>query len=314
MDGDIDPFIEAYLLSGGGRAIVRTSHESRESAGGRRPAGTSCPPPPREAATRSAPRACDPFGGRFPVTHWAGPLARPLGQPRRRTSCRAAGPVSIAGRVMSHPPSRQVLLRPPPRPDRARSSSTRGPTSSATATPASPTSTSADFVGVTGDLMRTRTGELTVRSRRGRSSPSPLRPLPEKWHGLKDVETRYRQRYVDLLVNPRRARGLPAPAPPHPGPARVPRRARLPRGRDADDAADPGRRDRPGPFKTHHNALDMPLFLRIAPELHLSAWWWAASTASTRSAGSSGTRASRPSTTPSSRCWSSTRPTRTTTT
>src|SRR4030095_2943068 len=58
-----------------------------------------------------------------------------------------------------------------------------------------------DFIGVTGDLMRTRTGELTVAVKAFTFLAKSLRPLPEKWHGLKDVETRYRQRYVDLVVN-----------------------------------------------------------------------------------------------------------------
>ena len=59
-----------------------------------------------------------------------------------------------------------------------------------------------DFVGVTGELMRTRTGELTVQVKEMEFLAKALRPLPEKWHGLKDVETRYRRRYVDLVVNP----------------------------------------------------------------------------------------------------------------
>src|SRR5712691_11464953 len=58
-----------------------------------------------------------------------------------------------------------------------------------------------DFVGVTGEMFRTRTGELTVAVKAFTFLAKSLRPLPEKWHGLRDVETRYRQRYVDLLVN-----------------------------------------------------------------------------------------------------------------
>src|SRR5438445_12108926 len=58
-----------------------------------------------------------------------------------------------------------------------------------------------DFVGVTGEMVRTRTGELTVAVKAFTFLAKSLRPLPEKWHGLRDVEPRYRQRYVDLLVN-----------------------------------------------------------------------------------------------------------------
>ncbi len=126
----------------------------------------------------------------------------------------------------------------------------------------------ADFVGVTGDLMRTRTGELTVQVKTWTFLSKSVRPLPEKWHGLKDVETRYRQRYVDLLVNP--------------GVRDVFRlRSRLIQGvrafldaRGFLEVETPVMQPIPGgaaarPFATHHNALDIPLFLRIALELHL---------------------------------------------
>jgi lysyl-tRNA synthetase class 2 len=59
-----------------------------------------------------------------------------------------------------------------------------------------------DFIGVEGDLFRTRTGELTIKAESITFLSKALRPLPEKWHGLQDVELRYRQRYLDLIVNP----------------------------------------------------------------------------------------------------------------
>ncbi|HEX7126924.1 MAG TPA: OB-fold nucleic acid binding domain-containing protein, partial [Thermodesulfobacteriota bacterium] len=59
-----------------------------------------------------------------------------------------------------------------------------------------------DFLGVVGPVFRTRTGELTVKAEQARLVAKALRPLPEKWHGLQDVEIRYRQRYLDLIVNP----------------------------------------------------------------------------------------------------------------
>lgn len=125
-----------------------------------------------------------------------------------------------------------------------------------------------DILGVTGTLMRTRTGELSVKATSVRLLTKSLRPLPDKWHGLTDTDTKYRQRYVDLVVSEESRSTFQA-------------RTRIVRFiRDALDAQGfmevetPMMQPIPGgaaarPFVTHHNALDMPMYLRIAPELYL---------------------------------------------
>lgn len=125
-----------------------------------------------------------------------------------------------------------------------------------------------DFVGVTGRVFRTRKGEITLNVSDYKYLAKALRPLPEKWHGLKDIELRYRQRYVDLIVNEEVRQTF------------IKRSKIIQTMREILNKWGFLEMETPimqtiaggalaRPFVTHHNALDMKLYLRIATELHL---------------------------------------------
>jgi lysyl-tRNA synthetase class 2 len=210
----------------------------------------------------------DPFGKKFVQTHHAADITKAFGEKSKEELEAEEHTVTIAGRLMAKramgKASFAQLL------DRSGQIQiyVRQDTIGEDVHKVFELSDIGDLIGVTGVVFKTKTGELSVKAKELTYLTKSLRPLPEKYHGLKDIETRYRKRYVDLIVNPEvrdtfitRSRILTS-------------MRRYLDNLGYLEVETPTLHSIAGgasarPFITHHNALDMQLYMRIAIELHL---------------------------------------------
>jgi lysyl-tRNA synthetase class 2 len=158
-----------------------------------------------------------------------------------------------------------------------------------------------DFLGAEGTCFVTKSGEPTLKVRTFQLLAKALRPLPEKWHGLQDIESRYRQRYLDLITNERSRAVFEKRA------IIMRETRRFLEERGFVEVETPILQTIPGgaaaePFVTHHNALGLDLYLRIALELYLNVCWWAALSRSSKLIVTFATKESPESTIPNLRC------------
>lgn len=210
----------------------------------------------------------DPFGERFERTHSAEDILTAFGGLSKEELETKQVEVSIAGRIMtkrgqgkasfSHIQDRTGKIQIYVREDRIGEDSYK----------VFDLSGIGDLIGVKGTVFKTNKGETTIRVTEFTFLTKSLRPLPEKFHGLKDIETRYRKRYLDLIMNPDSARVFVLRS------KILQSMRRYLDDRGYLEVETPTMQSIPGgaaarPFVTHHNALDMTLYLRIATELHL---------------------------------------------
>jgi lysyl-tRNA synthetase, class II len=213
-------------------------------------------------------KGLNPFGDKFERTHLSDELKKAYGELTKEELDEKAIPTTIAGRIMTKRGKGKAGFAHVQDLTGQIQIYVRKDTVGEEAYEVFNSIDLGDIVGITGTVFKTKVGELSVKVTEFQLLTKSLRPLPEKFHGLKDVEQRYRQRYLDLIMSPESRETFVARS------KIIQAMRRYLDSQGYLEVETPTMHSIPGgasarPFITHHNALDMPLYMRIAIELHL---------------------------------------------